>query len=216
MNPPGQEPIAQPGQEPAVSQPQTPPNPTPPTPAGQEPQTFDAEYVKTLRAEAAKHRKDAADTAARLKQFEDAQLSDAEKLKKQADDATARADALTRELRQERARVAVGRAASEAGVPAELAERLVEVEFEDDGSIKTDVPKALKALIDKYPHLKPAAAVTAGGATNPARSGADAAPRKSAADWLYGGQSSIFDPDLARAQGGGVIWDSERNPKQRE
>jgi hypothetical protein len=42
-------------------------------------ETFDAEYVKGLRAEAAKHRTEAVAHAKRVKELEDAQLSDTEK-----------------------------------------------------------------------------------------------------------------------------------------
>lgn len=210
--PEGQEPTAPEGQEPSGN----PPSPPQEPPKGQEPkgETFDAEYVKSLRDEAAKYRAKAAEHAARLKQYEDAQLSEQERLTKQAQEANQRAEQLAAALRQERARVAIAHAAAEAGVPAELVERLVDVEFEEDGRIKTDLKKAVAGLLEKYPNLRPAP-VTAGGATNPARSGA-AEPKKTAADWLYGGNVNIFDADVARASGGGVFFDPEKNPKQRE
>lgn len=135
-------------------------------------QTFDAEYVKSLRAEAAKHRKDAADTAAKLKAYEDAQLSEAEKLQKQAKDASDRATALEAELRQERGKAAVARAAAEANVPAALAERLITVEFDDAGQVKTDLKAAIAHLLKDYPQLATNAAAASGSPTNPARSGA--------------------------------------------
>lgn len=214
----GQEPSTTPssGQEPRrenepTSQTATTTTTSSTTPSGQEPkaETFDAEYVKTLRAEAAANRKKAADLEAKLKEHEDAKLSEAERLKKQADEATQRADQLAAELRQERTRLAVGRAAAEAGIAAEIAERLIDVEYAEDGAIKTDLKAAMTALLVKHPHLAQPSTANGASAANPARSGQPAAARQRRS-------ASPFDVEAARAETGGVFWNPDLNPRQRE
>lgn len=94
------------------------PEPTPTADTdGQDSKVFDAEYVKTLRGEAAANRTKLRDAEARLKDFEDRDKTELEKLTERADDAEKRAAAAEVELL--RARVA-----SEAGLPTELAARL--------------------------------------------------------------------------------------------
>jgi hypothetical protein len=66
--------------------------------ASTEPKTFSAEYVADLRREAAKFRTDAKAAADKLKEREDAELSESEKAKKDAKDAQERADKAEREL----------------------------------------------------------------------------------------------------------------------
>lgn len=58
-----------------------------------DPKTFDEKYVKKLRAEAAKHRKEARDAQAKVKEFEDAGKSEKEKLEGRASTAEERATA---------------------------------------------------------------------------------------------------------------------------
>lgn len=167
----GQEPTAA-GQEPnAQPQPQADPPAANPPESGQEPtkEQFDAEYVKSLRAEAAANRKRAAEAEAELKKRQDAELSESERLKRQAEEATATANRLEAELRQERARSTVAKEAAAVGLPVELAEKLVTVEWSADGEMKTDVKKTIAELVKQHPNLIPSASATA---TNPSRSSA--------------------------------------------
>ncbi len=90
--------------------------------------------------------KDLEETRRKLKEFEDAQLSEAERLKKQVDETAARARELETTLRQERGKVALTEAAAEIGVKPALAQRLVDLEWDGD-TLKTDVKKALSAAI---------------------------------------------------------------------
>lgn len=149
----GQEPEPQ-GQAPAPS-------------GGQDPQetTFDRTYVEQLRREAAGYRTQLKEAADKLKAFEDADMSERQKLQKQLDALRKEQESAQAALRQERARLAVVKAAAKYNIPASLAEKLVEVEFDDDGNPK-DVEAAVKKLAAEYPQL-----VQGGGGgspTNPA------------------------------------------------
>jgi len=82
------------GQEPAGTEGGQEPAPTTQEPAnggGKEPQTFDEAYVKEIRAEAARYRTSAKELADRLKEFEDRDKSDLEKLTDTATTAEQRA-----------------------------------------------------------------------------------------------------------------------------
>lgn len=155
MHPPaeGQDPDAQ-GQDPA-------------TPSGGQdsPETFDRDYVEKLRREAAGYRTQLKDAQDRLKSFEDADLSERQKLQKQLDDLKKQQEAANDALRQERARLAIVKAAARHGLPASLAERLVDVEYDDEGNPK-DVDAAVKKLAAEYPQL--VAGSGGGSPTNPA------------------------------------------------
>jgi hypothetical protein len=151
---PGQEPGAEPaGQEQAGD--------------GERQETFDAQYVKQLRDEAASYRRKMKELETKVSGFEQAQMTEADKLKAQAAAAQAQAQAAQEALRQAKAEAAVARAAAKHGVDATLAARLVDVEFDEAGE-PTGVEAAVAHLLDEYPHLKPAAGVTLG-ATNPQR-----------------------------------------------
>lgn len=75
------------GQEPTTPTPdgQEPTGNSEPNDGGQEPQTFDREYVQTLRGEAAKHRTKVSDLERQLKEFQDRDKTDAEKLAERAE-----------------------------------------------------------------------------------------------------------------------------------
>jgi len=121
---------------------------------GQEPrtETFDADYVKKLRQEAAEYRKRATAAEGKVKEFETAALSESEKLAKQAQEAAERATALEQQLRQERVQRAIVTAAAKAGLPAELAARLVDVEYDEAGNPQ-GVDAAVAKLAEQYPQL---------------------------------------------------------------
>jgi hypothetical protein len=137
-----------------------PPTPAPVTPpaAGQEPpKTFDAEYVAELRREAAANRKKAADAEARLKELDDAKLSETERL-------TKRTAELEAELERERTgrqealiRAAVEREAHQQGaVKADVVYRLIDrsaIALDDSGEVK-GADKAVAALLTAEPYLK--------------------------------------------------------------
>ncbi len=82
-----------------------------------------------------------------------ANLSESEKIRKDAEEATTRAQQLADTLRRERTERAMEKAASGANIPAELAERLITVEYDDEGNITTDLEAAAKAIASKYPGL---------------------------------------------------------------
>lgn len=175
---------------------------------GQESQTFDAEYVKSLRAEAAKHRKEAADTAARLKALEDASLSDAEKRDKRLAELEARSAAWDTEKQELLTRQAVASVATRLKIVdpdaayALMDRSLITIQ---DGK-PTNIDELLTALVKAKPYLLPPPA-SSGGAANPASSGVTNAP--SEADAIYaqiiGGGNNFWDEKNVRAHGGGVF-----------
>lgn len=86
--------------------------------AAAEEKQFDESYVKKLRAEAAKHRKEAAEAKAKAQEYEDAQKSELERAQdKLTQLETAKADAEARLLRYE--------VAAEKNVPGNLMDLLV-------------------------------------------------------------------------------------------
>lgn len=111
------------------------PTPTPDTESGQEPK-YDQAYVQSLRNEAAKHRREAAANAAKLKEIEDANLSEAEKTRQRAEEAEARATKAEHALL--RAKVAARHQ-----LPELLADRLV---GDDEAAMEADA-KVLAKLI---------------------------------------------------------------------
>lgn len=56
-------------------------------------------------------------------------------------------------LKKERTATAILRAATEAQFPVDVAERMVDVEYDASGAITTDIPAAIKALAARYPQL---------------------------------------------------------------
>jgi DNA repair exonuclease SbcCD ATPase subunit len=138
---------------------------TPTSDAQDAAENFDREYVTKLRSEAAKYRQQLKEAKDKLTALEQAEMSEKEKLQARLDaEAKARETAETA-MRQERARLAVTRAALKAGIDPELAEKLVEVEYDDAGQ-PVAVEKALAGLVKKYPHL---VAGDNGSPTNPSR-----------------------------------------------
>lgn len=132
----GQEPATvEPGQEPVG--PQDPPN------NGTEPKTYDAEYVKGLRAEAAKHRKEASEAKARASELENASLSEAEKLKKEAEDGRKLAESATGKLRAANLRDALAEKGFSGTQAKAVAKLLSDVDYDAD-----DEPKNLDARLE--------------------------------------------------------------------
>ena len=136
---------------------QTPPEgqqTTPETPQeGQgTPKTFDEDYVKSLRAEAAKHRKEAADTKARLQALEDAKLSETEKLQKQAEEGKQLAEQATGKLRQANLRDAIAEKGF-TGPQAKAVARLLDSIEYDDSDEPTNLDARLEAAAGEYGDL---------------------------------------------------------------
>jgi len=130
--------------------------------------TFDETYVKSLRKEAAQHRTEAQALKAKLAEYEQAQMTETERLRSQAEQAKAEAQAATEKARKALADAAVSRAAAQHGIDPALLARLVDVEFDADG-MPIDVETSVKAVLQQYPQLKPTATATGVAATNPAR-----------------------------------------------
>lgn len=116
---------------------------------------FDATYVKQLRQEAAANRKKAAEAEAKLKAREDADLSETQKLQKQADEANKKAEEAEQRSRQRVARAEVLTEATKAKlVDPDAAYRLIrdDIEFGDDGEPK-NVATLIKQLAKDRPYL---------------------------------------------------------------
>lgn len=128
---------------------------------------FDETYVKSLRKEAAQHRTEAQALKAKLAEYEQAQMTETERLRSQAEQAKAEAQAATERARKAMADAAISRAAAQQGIDPALLARLVDVEFDADG-MPVNVDANVGAVLAKYPQLKPATA-TGVAATNPAR-----------------------------------------------
>lgn len=152
-----------------------------------EPKSYDEAYVKGLRDEAAqariarnKEKEDREALAAKLQAYEDAKLSDAEKLTKAFDDAKQRADkneflAQDLQVKFQLALAAADPANQIADVNAAI--KLIDrdtLEFDDSGSI-TNLQTALETLKTTYPSVVAVAGKAPApntGATNPAKNGA--------------------------------------------
>ena len=133
--------------------------------------------LATLKAEAAKRA--------------EAEMTEAERLKKQAEEATAenaklKADILRRDV------------IAETGLPALFADRL-------KGSTKEEMLEDAKEIMKAIPQAKVNPKVPA---TNPANGEMvenDAQKRAR----LFGTQSNVFDIEAIKAQGGGVVWNTK-------
>ncbi len=121
----------------------------------------------------------------------EAEMTEAERLKKQADEATAenaklKADILRRDV------------IAETGLPALFADRL-------KGSTKEEMLEDAKEIMKAIPQAKVNPKVPA---TNPANGEMvenDAQKRAR----LFGTQSNVFDLKSIEAQGGGVVWNTK-------
>lgn len=130
------------------------------------PKTFDESYVKKLREEAAGWRTKAQEAAAKISDFEKAQMTEAERLKAEAQEAKAQAEAAKAQAKQALAQAEIAKHAAKAGLDPTLAQRLVDVQFDDAGQ-PTGVDEAINNLLQQYPMLK--AGSFEAGATNPGR-----------------------------------------------
>jgi hypothetical protein len=139
------------GQEPATVEPGQEPVDDPKDPAnnGQEPKTFDEAYVKELRAEAARHRKDAADAKKRAGELENEKLTETEKLKKDAEDGRKLGEAATGKLRSANLRDALAEKGFSGARAKAVARLLSGVEYDDEDEPK-NLDARLKAAESEY------------------------------------------------------------------
>jgi hypothetical protein len=151
---------------------------------------FDADYVKGLRGENAATRKKLRDTEAKLKKLEEQGLSEADKLKKDAEEGTKRGETGTQKLRT--ANVILGLADHGlTGGRAKAAAKLLDtVEFDDDDE-PTNLEAALKAAAKVYGDD-----VFAAGGERPRGPHVPRGPQG-----LGGGSSSDMDAAIRRAAG---------------
>ena len=135
----------------------------------------DKPALQAARREAAANRKRAESAEARLKELEDANLSDQEKVRKRAEELEAQSSSDQQVIRSLRLELAVAKAAPGMGIiDAESAVALIDtaaVEFSKDGApVQKTVEAALKELVQRKPFL-----VRHGSADGGAASGDDGA-----------------------------------------
>lgn len=105
---------------------------------GEPDKMFDAAYVKKLRDEAAKHRREARDAQAKVKQYEDANKSESEQLTERATTAEQQAAAATQELA--RVKVALKKGLTEAQAKRLVGTTEEELEADADELLETFKP----------------------------------------------------------------------------
>ena len=142
---------------------------------GQEPEaekkTFDAVYVQKLRKEAAEYRKRLRELEKALKEKEEAELSEQERLQRRVAEYEARLADLERERQERTLQYEVKLRASQMGiVDPEAAWRLLDlsaIEFDEDG-MPVNIEDALQELVKSKPYLRTQAAPSVS-PTNPSR-----------------------------------------------
>jgi uncharacterized protein (DUF342 family) len=147
---------------------------------GQEPKSFDAAYVQQLRNEAAKHRREVVQVAAKLKELEDASLTEAERTKKERDDAVA-------ELARTKLDLLRARVAAKHNLPDVLANRL---QGDDEQTMEADA-KVLAKLV-----VPPA---SSGAAANGASGRGDRQLTRDQLRGMTAQQIAALDPAVVRA-----------------
>lgn len=140
------------------------------TPFG-DPKTYDEAYVQQLRREAAENRVKRTEAERKLKDIEDAQLSEAEKAKKEATEAKAQLEQLQIQLRERSIRAEIGALATKLKLAdVDAAFQLMNrssVEFDDQGGPQ-NVETLLTSLVKDKPFLVSQTGVTTS-TTNPPR-----------------------------------------------
>jgi hypothetical protein len=147
---------------------------------GQEPKTFDAAYVQQLRNEAAKHRREAVQVTAKLKELEDASLSEADRTKRERDEAVNERE----ELRLELMRL---RIATKHNLPEVLASRL---QGEDETAMEADAKVLAKLMVPP---------ASSGAATNGASGRGERQLSKEQLRGMTASQIAALDPAVVRA-----------------
>lgn len=174
-----------------------------------EAKVFDEDYVKKLRREAAASRRALKELEAWKQEREQADLSDLDRARAENEAARAQLEALQKQIRGERLQNAVMSSASKAGVvDPEAAFRLLDldaIEYDESGT-PSNLDSVVKQLIKSRPYLKPQP--SAGNPASPGR-GREAQQKTSDQDLhrqVYGEPFDLFDADLSRNLGGGVIF----------
>lgn len=122
--------------------------------------------LEAARKEAVAERKKRQQFEARLAEIEKAQMSEAERAKAEAEEATKRAAAAEDELKRLRVRsIVIERAGAKGFIDADAAFRLLDVEWDSEGDLKTQADAALDALAAERKYL---VARTAEPTTSPA------------------------------------------------
>jgi hypothetical protein len=136
------------------------PNSDPPA----QPKTYDEAYVKQLRDEAASNRKKAADAEKRLKEIDDANLTEAEKLKQRAEAAEAKVTGS--QVRVAKAEAEKAAALAKVVNPG-VAYKLIrdDITFDKDGEPE-NIPALIAQLVKDNPYLLGAGDGGGGGAGN--------------------------------------------------
>jgi len=155
-------PTPTPDPKPVVADPATPtPKPDDKKPLGKDGKEFDPERaqhtIETLRAESKQREDESRALAAKLKEFEDANLSESERLKKDAEEGKREAADLTTSLRETRLKLGIYVASTEVGcTDPELALAAIDrtkIKFDESGE-PTNLKDELEALLERKPILK--------------------------------------------------------------
>ena len=168
---------------------------TPAQPASEVEEPFDKERamktIEKLRAiekQAKIDQKEYERLKAEEQKRQEAQMTEAERLKKQNEELTKKANDLEMSiLRRD--------VVTETGLPAALADRL-------KGSTKEEMTEDAKKLLEALPKQskQPVQTVTNPGGASPNETEAQKRER------LFGKESSVFDIKTIQAGGGGVVW----------
>jgi hypothetical protein len=131
--------------------------------AGTETKSFDAEYVAKLRRENATYRKRAQELEQAQKQTELAKLSDLERLTKENADLKQAHEVLLASQRKFEVGRMVDAAAGKVGLDAELVTALLKTDELDvsDADAPKLIEKQMRALLNKFPYLAKAPAISA-------------------------------------------------------
>jgi flagellar biosynthesis GTPase FlhF len=140
-------------------------------PQAGDPKTYDEAYVQQLRREAAENRVKRSEAEKKLKEFEDAQLSEAEKARKEASEAKAQLEQMQSQLKERTIRAEVGALAAKLRLAdVDAAYQLMNrggVEFDEQGAPK-NIEALLTSLVKDKPFLVSQSGVTTS-TTNPPR-----------------------------------------------
>jgi hypothetical protein len=149
--------------EPVKPEPKTEPEPKkePDKPLGKDGKEFDPERaqhtIETLRAESKQREDERKALEAKLKEFEDANLSESERLKKTAEEKEREAAGLTTTLQETRLKLGIYVASTEVGcTDPELALAAIDrskIKFDESGE-PTNLKDELEALLERKPILK--------------------------------------------------------------
>lgn len=113
---------------------------------------FDAAYVRKLREEAKGYRLQLEESNSKITAFEREKLSEQERLAAELKDYQTQIEAAKTQVRQAKAQTAITAAASKAGLPVELASKLIDVQFDENGNPK-GIEEAVASLVSQYPQL---------------------------------------------------------------